>query len=277
MFLLVLDRRAPWPAGALAAAKQAVYEGFVRAVTDARLPPEHGGISVDEQSGALILRDASARGFVTACAIKPVEESGTERSGDLLTDHLDRCDAAYWRVVVRYNPEGDAVANAAQASWVRRLCEALRRRGGPRLMCDLVLLPTQQQIALGIRAYDRDVLPVLTRRAISELRDAGVEPDVWIIEGFERRDAYARVMEVVGAGRSAASCLVRAAGHGSDSTRERMIAGLSVPGVGGVVLGPQRFWEPAAAWVCGGTSRAVAVATVASEFQSWISQLEFAL
>jgi hypothetical protein len=84
-------------------------------------------------------------------------------------------------------------------------------------------------------------------------------------------------MEVVGARRTTASCLVRAAGHGSDSTRERMIAGLSVPGVRGIVLGPHRFWEPAASWVCGGTSRTAAVATVASEFQTWIAQLEFAL
>jgi myo-inositol catabolism protein IolC len=276
MFLLPLDRRAPWPRGAIAAAKQAVYEGFVKAVTGAGLPPNHGGVIVDEQSGALILRDACARGFVTACAIKQVTEPGFDGADDIAEAHLDRCDATYWRVVVRYNPEGDPGANASQADWVRRLCDALRRRAGPRLMCDLVLLPTQQQIALGIRAYDRDLLPGLTRRAMTELMDAGVEPDVWIIEGFERCDDYARVMEVVAARGPRIGCLVRAAGHGSDSTRERMAAGLSVPGVVGVVLGPQQFWEPASSWVCGGTSRTAAVATVASEFQTWIAQLAVA-
>jgi 5-dehydro-2-deoxygluconokinase len=278
MYFLPLDRQAPWPTGAIAAAKQAIYDGFVKAMTAAGLPPDTGGIIVDEQFGATILRDAAGRGFATACAIRTIDDQGFDAGNDDTAEHLDTCDASYWRVVMRYNPAGDRASNVRQASWVRRLCAALRRHAGPGLMCDLVLPPTQQQIALGIRAYERDVLPGLTRRAIAQLLDAGVEPDVWVVEGFEQRDDYARLTDVVATqSRRRVGCLVRAAGHGNETTRERMTVGLSVPGVIGVVLGRAPFWAPAASWVCGGTSRTAAVATVASEFHAWIDQLEAAI
>jgi myo-inositol catabolism protein IolC len=277
MYLVPLDRQAPWPAAALMAAKHAVYEGVAKAASDVGLPAGEAGIIVDEHSGASILREATGAGFQTACAIKTVDDPGF--AGDEMADaaHLDSCRAPYWRVVLRYNPEGDRAANFRQAAWTRRLSDALRRRGGPRLMCDLVVAPTQWQIALGIRAYERDVLPLLTRRAITQLLEAGVEPDVWVTEGFARRDEYVRVLEAITSKGRSSRCLVRAAGHANETTRELMTVGLSVPGVDGVVLGRAPFWEPAASWICGRSSRAVAVSAVASEFLAWISQLEAAI
>src|SRR5262249_3234925 len=53
-------------------AKQVIYEGFKGAVA-AGVPREKAGILVDEEFGAAILRDATARGYATAC---PAEKSG---------------------------------------------------------------------------------------------------------------------------------------------------------------------------------------------------------
>ena len=47
------------------ASKQVVYDGF-KAALAAGVPQDRAGILVDEQFGAAILRDAKARGFVTA-------------------------------------------------------------------------------------------------------------------------------------------------------------------------------------------------------------------
>ena len=36
------------------------------------------------------------------------------------------------------------------------------------------------------RAFDRDIRPELMVKAIRQLQDAGVEPDVWKIEGLDQ-------------------------------------------------------------------------------------------
>jgi myo-inositol catabolism protein IolC len=38
------------------------------------------------------------------------------------------------------------------------------------------------------KVYDREVRPRLMVEAIHELQDAGVEPDLWKVEGLDRRD-----------------------------------------------------------------------------------------
>src|SRR6266478_3703536 len=58
----------------IAASKQVIYDGF-RAAIRAGVPEQTAGILVDEQFGAAILRDASAKGNTTAA---PAEKSGQE-------------------------------------------------------------------------------------------------------------------------------------------------------------------------------------------------------
>jgi 5-dehydro-2-deoxygluconokinase len=276
MYFIPLDRQAPWPAGALAATKRAIYDGLLDAAATAHVPTYEMGMIVDESSGAPLMHDGQTRGVVMACAIRPRDDAAFD--GDALAaTHLRSCTATYWHVVMRYNPDGDRAANLRQASGLRRLSGGLRRRMTPRLMCDLVVPPTERQLAAGIRGYERDLLPELTTRAMTELLDAGVEPDVWVIEGLQQQDAYARVIDVATGGGRRATCLIRAAGHTDATTRALMMLGLKVPGVSGVVLSGAAFWAPAAAWMCGRSSRAAAVAGVAAEFQKWVNQFEAAV
>ena len=56
--------------------------------------------------------------------------------------------------------------------------------------------------------YDHDLRPSLMIAAIKELQNAGVEPDVWTIEGLDRRDDCAALVTAPqrdGAARWAAS------------------------------------------------------------------------
>ena len=48
-------------------------------------------------------------------------------------------------------------------------------------------------------AYDLRVRPELMLRTIRELQDAGVEPDVWKVEGLDRREDCERVVATRGA------------------------------------------------------------------------------
>ena len=92
----------------IAAAKQVIYDGFLAAVAGG-VPKEHAGILVDEQFGAAILRDAARQGYMTAC---PVEKSGQKEFdfeyGEDFARHIEAFNPTFCKVLVRYNPEGDA-------------------------------------------------------------------------------------------------------------------------------------------------------------------------
>src|SRR5438128_95699 len=91
----------------IAAAKQVIYDGFKAAIT-AGAPKEKGGILVDEQFGAAILRDASANGFATAC---PAEKSGQEdfefQYGEDCARHIETFNPTFYKLLLCYNTESD--------------------------------------------------------------------------------------------------------------------------------------------------------------------------
>jgi 5-dehydro-2-deoxygluconokinase len=93
---------------AVAAAKLAVYDGFQAAVAGG-VPKEYAGILVDKQFGAAVLCDAARRGYITAC---PVEKSGQKEFdfeyGNGFARHVEAFNPTFCKVLVRYNPEGDA-------------------------------------------------------------------------------------------------------------------------------------------------------------------------
>ena len=109
----------------IAAAKQVIYDGFKAAIT-AGAPKEKGGILVDEQFGAAILRDASANGFATAC---PAEKSGQEEFdfeyGDDFAEHIEAFHPTFCKVLVRYNPEGEGALNQRQTARLKQLSDHL--------------------------------------------------------------------------------------------------------------------------------------------------------
>jgi len=117
----------------VSASKRIIYDGLLAAVAGG-VPKERTGILVDEQFGAEILRDAAARGFPTAA---PAEKSGQQEFdfeyGDDFARHVEAFSPTFCKVLVRYNPEGDAQMNRRQAGRLRRLSEWLHA-GGRKLM-----------------------------------------------------------------------------------------------------------------------------------------------
>src|SRR5215468_816808 len=148
----------------IAGAKQIIYDGFHAALA-AGVPRDKAGILVDEQFGAAILRDASAKGIVTAC---PAERSGQEEFdfeyGESFARHIEAFDLAFCKVLVRYNPEGDRALNRRQAARLRRLSNHLAAAGRSRFMFELLVPaePAQLDKLKGDKkAYDRDLRPRL--------------------------------------------------------------------------------------------------------------------
>src|SRR6266403_539682 len=182
----------------IAAAKQVIYDAFITAV-HAGVPKDKAGILVDEQFGAAILRDAVERGYTTCC---PVEKSGQEEFdfeyGEDFEKHIETLHLTFCKVLVRYNPEGDPALNRRQSARLKRLSEYLHSNNSPSgFMFELLVPPEKAQLDRlkgDKKTYDLELRPRLMTQTIQQLQDAGVEPDVWKVEGLERHEDCERLV-----------------------------------------------------------------------------------
>ena len=263
----------------IAAAKRVIYDGFQAALAQGA-PKAKAGILVDEQFGAAILRDATASGVATAC---PAERSGQDEFdfeyGEDFGAHIEAFDPTFCKVLVRYNPEGDAVLNARQAARLKRLSDWLRARGRAKFMFELLVPaePAQLEKLGGDKArYDLELRPSLMVRAIEALQRAGVEPDLWKIEGLDRREDCERVVAAArsGTGRGAVSCIVLGRGENDAKVHEWLATAASVDGFIGFAVGRTDFWQPLVGWRAGKLTREAAVAEIARRYLEFVAIFE---
>jgi 5-dehydro-2-deoxygluconokinase len=262
----------------IAAAKRVIYDGFMEAL-DKGAPREKGAILVDEQFGAAILHDAAAAGFTFAC---PAEKSGQEEFdfeyGEEFAAHIEKIHPTFCKVLVRYNPEGDAALNREQAARLKRLSGYLHAANRSLFMFEL-LVPAEKAQLEKVRgdkkAYDRELRPQLMVGAIKQLQDAGVEPDVWKIEGLDRREDCAKMVATARAdGRDAVSCIILGRGEDDQKVREWLTTAASVPGFIGFAVGRTDFWDPLVNWRDKKITRETAVSQIAGHYREFVDLFE---
>ena len=262
----------------IAAAKQVIYEGLKSAIA-AGVPKATAGVLVDEQFGAAILRDAAANGLTTAC---PAEKSGQEEFdfeyGDDFAAHIEAFHPTFCKVLVRYNPAGDAALNRTQAARLKRLSDYLRTANRSRFMFELLVPPERTQLAaLGgdAKAYDVSLRPKLMVQAIEALQDAGVDPDVWKIEGLDRREDCERIVAAARrGGRDRVGCIVLGRGEDDRKVHEWLDIAAGVPGFIGFAVGRTDFWEPLVGFRAGKLTRDAAVSEIARRYREFVDIFE---
>jgi myo-inositol catabolism protein IolC len=262
----------------IAAAKQVIYEGFKAAVAEG-VPKEKAGILVDQQFGAAILSDASANGFTTAC---PAEKSGQDEFdfeyGEDFAAHIEAMHPTFCKVLVRYNPDGDATLNQRQAARLKRLSDYLHSKSESRFMFEMLVPPEKAQLELlkgDKKAYDLGLRPKLAVRAIEELQDAGVEPDVWKIEGLDlREDCEAFVSAARRNGRDNVGCIVLGRGEDDHKVCEWLTTAASVKGFIGFAVGRTVFWTPLVDLLAKKISRESAVTGVTARYREFVGIFE---
>jgi myo-inositol catabolism protein IolC len=261
----------------IAASKQIIYDGF-RAALAGGAPRDKSAVLTDEQFGAAILRDAKAHGLTTAC---PAEKSGQEEFdfeyGEAFASHIEAMDPTFCKVLVRYNPEGDAALNQRQAARLKRLSDYLAG-SDRRFLFELLVPPEKAQLdKLGgdHKAYDLEFRPRLMAGAIRELQAAGVEPDLWKIEGLDRRqDCEAIVATARAGGRDHVSCIVLGRGEDDAKVREWLGVARTVPGFVGFAVGRTVFWTALVDWRAGKASLEQAVERVAKRYREFVDLFE---
>ena len=257
--------------------KRVIYDGFRRALGH-KVPTAAAGILVDEEFGADIMRNAARNGYVTALS---TEKSGSEEFefeyGKAFARHIEAFQPTFAKALVRYNPEGDAALNKRQTARLRELSDYCRTEG-QRFMFELLVPATKAQRERAgdeVTNYDLQIRPALVLQTIRTLQDAGVEPDVWKIEGLDRRDDCERVVTTARRdGRDVVGCIVL--GRGADETKVAswLQVAASVPGFIGFAVGRSTFWNPIADFVAKNITRGEAASLIARRYGEWAAIFE---
>jgi 5-dehydro-2-deoxygluconokinase len=262
----------------IAATKQVIYDGFKAAVA-AGVAKQNAGILVDEQFGAAILRDAAKQGYSTSC---PAEKSGQDEFdfeyGEEFAKHIEAFQPTFCKVLVRYNPEGDRTLNQRQAARLKRLSDYLHGKGKSLYMFEL-LVPAEKaqldRVKGDKKAYDRELRPTLMVQAIQQLQDAGVEADIWKIEGLDRREDCVKVVAAARRnGRDKVGCIILGRGEDDKKVREWLATAAPVPGFIGFAVGRTTFWDPLIDMRAKKTTRDAAVAEIARRYREWVDTFE---
>jgi myo-inositol catabolism protein IolC len=263
----------------VAGAKRLIWEGFQRAVAEGA-PKESAGILVDGQYGPDVAREAKAGGFILAM---PVEKSGQPEFDfeyrDAFGEQIEAFDPDFSKVLVRYNPEGDRELNERQASRLLRLSEWLHEHHRKFLFELLVPAEESQLARVGGSAdrYDSELRAELMLEAILQLQNAGIEPDIWKIEGLDDREACKEIAQLCRReGRDRVSCVVLGRGASDDKVDEWLRAGAGLDGYVGFAIGRSIFADAVKQYAADpdGFDRDAAVARISAAYRRFIDVYE---
>jgi 5-dehydro-2-deoxygluconokinase len=198
--------------------------------------------------------------------------------GEEFARHIDAVQPTFCKVLVRYNPEGDPALNRRQAERLERLSDHLHEKGKSRFLFELLVPAEDAQLAKlkgDRKAYDLELRPRLMVQAIQQLQEAGVEPDVWKIEGLDRRGDCQRIVAVARrGGRTKVGCIVLGRGEDDAKVSDWLTTAAGVPGFIGFAVGRTAFWEPLTAWRAEKITREGAVAAIAARYRHFVETFE---
>ncbi len=258
-------------------AKSVIFEGMQGALAGG-VDRAAAGVLVDEQFGADVARKAKEQGLLLSM---PCEKSGQDEFdfeyGADFGAHIEAFDPAFTKVLVRFNPAGDGAVNARQAARLLQLSDWLHAHDRKFLFELLVPAEPAQLESMGGDAgrYDRELRPELMRVAVAELQGAGIEPDIWKIEGIDSTEDCRAIAEQcrIG-GRDHVACVVLGRGADDAAVDAWLRAARGVPGYCGFAIGRSIWWEPLKGFVDGSVARQDAAASIARNYRRFVDVYE---
>ena len=255
-------------------AKRVIFEGFLEALGQGA-PRDAAGMLVDEQFGGDLAREAHKEGLLLAM---PVEKSGQDEFdfdyGDDFGTHIEEFDPTFSKVLVRYNPAGDEDMNRRQSERLKRLSDWLHDNDRRFLFELLVPATTEQLESVGgdEDRFDKELRPDLMLNAIDAIHRAGIEPDIWKIEGLDTREDCQRIAAKTRAdGRDGVACVVLGRGANDEAVDHWLKQGAGVPGYVGFAIGRTIWWDALKGYIDGTIPRSDAAAIIAQNYRRFIT------
>lgn len=241
--------------------KKIIYEGFKNALVD--VPKENAAILVDEEFGNDILEDAKKNGFIT---IFTLEKSGTSELElmDGILDRLKDFSPDFSKILVKYNPQDDPELKVRQLEKLKKVSD-FSHENNVKFLLEVLVLPKFQTSSRD--DYDSILRPKLTAQMITEMQQAGVEPDVWKLEGMDKEEDYKMVVEKARQGGRDAGVVILGRGETEEKVEEWLETGARVKGVIGFAVGRTIFWDILESVKAGDTTKEQAEEEIATAFE----------
>jgi len=239
--------------------KTVIADGLLAAIRRSRVDRRDAGGLVDATYGGIAIDRLRTSGVRFAV---PVEASGKRELEFEHPDWRQRLEAikpTWAKVLIRYNPSGDAAMNARQRARLQEVQTAARdiRIG---FLLELLVPPETSQRT---EDFDTATRPGLVVGAIDELRSDGIQPGLWKIEGLERREDCATVAEHAGA-----PCVVLGRGADTDAVERWLRAGAGI--FDGFAIGRSIWWDACRAFVDGSAERDATVTAIAERYGHFV-------
>jgi myo-inositol catabolism protein IolC len=261
-------------------AKHLVFEGLLHALGEGADAGATGAL-VDEQFGAPtdVPGQAKERGLRLAM---PVEKSGQNEFdfeyGDEFGAHIEAFDPDFSKVLVRYNPDDpDADMNRRQLDRLKRLSDWLHEHGR-RFLFELLVPATDDQLSRvdgDSDRYDAELRPELMQRAIQDIQGAGIEVDIWKIEGVdERSDAEMLAEQTRAGGRDDVTCVLLGRGASDEKVDHWLSQAAPVEGFIGFAIGRSIWGDPLKGFLDGSLERDEAARQIGENYLRFVKVYE---
>jgi 5-dehydro-2-deoxygluconokinase len=263
-------------------AKHLIFEGLLHALDEGADAGSTGAL-VDEQFGAPTDIPTQARGRGLKLAM-PVEKSGQNEFdfeyGDDFGAHIEKFDPDFSKVLVRYNPDDpDTEMNRRQLERLKRLSDWLHENDR-KFLFELLVPATDDQLAQvdgDADRYDAELRPELMRRTIEEIQDAGIEVDIWKIEGVdERSDAETLAQQTRAGGRDQVVCVLLGRGASDEKVDHWLTEAAPVDGFIGFAIGRSIWGDQLKGFLDGSIEREDAARQIGENYLRFVKVYEAA-
>ena len=145
-------------------------------------------------------------------------------------------------------------------------------------MFELLVPPTDDQLARagGDRnVFDRQARPLLMQQTMVALQKAGIEPDVWKVDGLDSHADGELIVQVARrGGREQVGCIVLGRGADEAKVRSWLTVAAGVPGFIGFAVGRTSFWDAVSGYIAQTLTRKEAATQIAGRLREWVDVFE---
>lgn len=239
------------------------------------VPKESLAFLVDEEYGSAAARSARERGLYVAM---PIEASRTPQLQFQFPDDYEerfaRFDPQVVKILVFHNPSDDARRKQEQFELLRRAGAVAQEQGRDYLL-EVLITPTDEQLdqSGGTKSgFREELFPELLIQSIAEMQEAGIEPDLWKIEGLETvTDTAAVAAQANAQGREHVRCIVLGSGESQEKVQSWIGNASAVPSFSGFAIGRTVWHQPLAEMFAGRITRDAAIEAMARSFGDLIA------
>ena len=258
----------------IADSKRLIFEGMEIAV-ERGIDAKASGVLVDEQFGGDVPKLAREHGLSLTM---PVEKSGQDefdfQYGSDFGAHIEEFDPFASKVLVRYNPDGEAEMNERQLSRLKELADWLHEHD--RLFLFELLVPAEdaqlESVGGDTDRYDAELRPELMRRAIENIQNYGIEVDIWKIEGVDAREDAEMLSKQArtGEGRENVKSVLLGRGASDEKVDHWLRQAAPVEGFVGFAIGRSIWWDALKSFLDGSLERRAAAEQIADNYLRFV-------